>query len=307
MYEFNKSEIRRLDGTLLLIFLGLLRDRKATLVAEQLSVTPSTISHALGRLRKIFGDELFLRRSHGLEPTALALLLEAPIRQAVETLNHALSNLDEFDPTKSNAVIRLAAYDLELSTLLPALSSRLEQKAPGIRLIAKAQTKQAALNGLATGDIDIAIGFFKDPGSNYIAQDLLEQRFTVVCRKKDLVGKSMTMKRYLGMRHVLVSPGGELNGIVDDVLAEMNLKREVVLSVPLFLPALAAVANAGLIATVPKLVADHFAASFGLIVLKPPLTIPGFTVRSVSHKRNSANAIINWIQEELAYVANNKY
>jgi len=33
------------------------------------------ISHALTRLRDLFGDPLFIRRSHGLEPTQRAIEL----------------------------------------------------------------------------------------------------------------------------------------------------------------------------------------------------------------------------------------
>ena len=66
MSDFSSSELHRLDLTLLLVFLGLLRHRKARDVTAQLGVTQSAISRALKRLRDIFGDALFLRRPHGM-------------------------------------------------------------------------------------------------------------------------------------------------------------------------------------------------------------------------------------------------
>ena len=69
------SHIRQIDGTLLLVFQELLRERRATAAAARLGLTQSGISHALNRLRLLFGDELFLRRPHGLEPTARALAM----------------------------------------------------------------------------------------------------------------------------------------------------------------------------------------------------------------------------------------
>lgn len=86
MSELSISELRRLDLTLLLVFLGLLRHRKALDVAAELGLTQSAISQSLRRLRDIFDDELFLRRPHGMEPTATALALEAPVAAAVYAL-----------------------------------------------------------------------------------------------------------------------------------------------------------------------------------------------------------------------------
>ena len=49
MREFKNNELRRLDLTVLLVFMGLLRHRKATEVAAELAITQSGVSHALGR------------------------------------------------------------------------------------------------------------------------------------------------------------------------------------------------------------------------------------------------------------------
>ena len=99
MTGFRDSELRRLDLTLLLVFLGLLKHRKGTLVAAELGLTQSAISQALRRLRDIFGDELFLRRPHGMEPTALALALEGPVR--------ALSLIHISEPTRPPLLSRM--------------------------------------------------------------------------------------------------------------------------------------------------------------------------------------------------------
>ena len=68
MSDFENNELRRLDLTVLLVFLGLLRHRKATEVASDLGLTQSGISQALKRLRNIFGDELFLVSPMGWSP-----------------------------------------------------------------------------------------------------------------------------------------------------------------------------------------------------------------------------------------------
>ena len=88
--NIDEIELRRLDLTILLVFLNLQRFGKASAVADHMGLTQSSISHSLKRLREAFGDPLFLRNPKGMEPTAVAQALEPQIRQVVETLSSAL-------------------------------------------------------------------------------------------------------------------------------------------------------------------------------------------------------------------------
>ena len=72
MSDIDNDDIRRLDGGLLLVFQTLSRTRQTTATAVRLGLSQSAVSQALGRLRDIYADPLFLRRPHGLEPTARA-------------------------------------------------------------------------------------------------------------------------------------------------------------------------------------------------------------------------------------------
>ncbi|MFM8355316.1 MAG: LysR family transcriptional regulator [Gammaproteobacteria bacterium] len=76
MTDFSINKIRRLDGSLLLVLHELLRCRNGTLAADRLSLSPSAVSHGLTRLRELFGDPLFVRKPHGLEPTQRALEID---------------------------------------------------------------------------------------------------------------------------------------------------------------------------------------------------------------------------------------
>jgi DNA-binding transcriptional LysR family regulator len=132
MSELSTSELRRLDLTLLLVFLGLVRHRKALDVAAELGLTQSAISQSLKRLRDIFGDELFLRRPHGMAPTATALALEAPVAAAVDALRGALGAARDFDAATATGLVSIAALDAEQAVLIPPLAARLRQLAPGL-------------------------------------------------------------------------------------------------------------------------------------------------------------------------------
>src|SRR5215467_11776361 len=90
MSDIDAANIRKLDMTLLLIFQELMRHRKLTVVAQRLGFTQSAVSHHVRRLREIFGDELFIRRPAGVDPTSRAMELEPQIRAMLDLAHEAV-------------------------------------------------------------------------------------------------------------------------------------------------------------------------------------------------------------------------
>ena len=64
-------ELHELDMNLLVVFNQLLVERRVSKVAENLGVSQPAVSNSLAKLRKLFGDELFLRTPKGMEPTRM--------------------------------------------------------------------------------------------------------------------------------------------------------------------------------------------------------------------------------------------
>jgi DNA-binding transcriptional LysR family regulator len=301
MIELRDTELRRLDLTLLLVFLGLLRHRKARAVAAELGLTQSAISQALRRLRAVFGDPLFLRRPHGMEPTAVAMALEAPLARAVEGLRGALGMARAFDPARAEGVVRIAALDAEQAVLVPPLAARLRAAAPGLRLAVLPLSRAAAVEALADGRADLALGFLWDAPGTVSAELLYTEGFLVAGRAEVLhEAPGLSLAAYCAADHILVSPAGDLRGIVDDRLEAAGRARRVVLSLPAFLPALAAAAASAALVTLPARVARRFAPGFGLVLAEPPVAIRRFPVSVFWHRRNDADPRTAWLRAQLA-------
>lgn len=304
MSELKISEIRRLDLTLLLVFLGLVRRRKAADVAGELGLTQSAVSQALKRLRDIFGDELFLRRPHGLEPTATALALEEPVARAVELLRGALGQARAFDPATSEGVVRIAALDAEQSVLIPPLAARLHEAAPGLRLSVQPLGRRDAVEALTESRVDLALGFIWDAPEAIRARRLYEESFLVAGLPASLPdAPRVDLDAYCAAEHVLVAPGGDLRGVVDDELEAMGRERRVVLGMPAFLPALAGVAASGALLTLPSRLVRKFAPVFGLVTAEPPLGVRRFPVSVFWHRRDDRDARIQWLTGQIALCA----
>jgi DNA-binding transcriptional LysR family regulator len=300
MSELSTSELRRLDLTLLLVFLGLLRHRKALDVAAELGLTQSAISQSLKRLREIFGDELFLRRPHGMEPTATALALEAPVAAAVDALRGALGAARTFDPATATGLVRVAALDAEQAVLIPRLAARLRQLAPGLTLSVLPLGRGAAMDALSEGRADLVLGYVWDLPEAISGAPIYEESFLVAGHPEILPhAPHVSLDDYCAADHVLISPGGDLRGVVDDQLEAVGRSRRVILGLPAFLPALAAVAASPALVTLPARVARAFAPGFGLVTAEPPIPVRTFPVSIFWHRRNEADPKTNWIRQQL--------
>ncbi|MEN0000452.1 MAG: LysR family transcriptional regulator [Pseudomonadota bacterium] len=295
MSEFDENKIRRLDLTVLLIFLGLMRARKASDVAGQLGLTNSSISHALRRLRDVFDDELFMRRPHGLEPTSFALAIEPDIRRSVEAIQAALVGPPEFDPAGAQATLRVAANDREMATLVPSVFAAVADEAPHLDMAVQSLARDESLQRLADGSLDFAIGFYHQPGAQFESHAIRTEAYLVAARKDHRIWRNkLTLDTYTQHKHVLVSGDGSLRGIVDQTLEEQGVDRRVCLAVPSFLAALSILSRSDFVATLPAGLVKEHAGSFGLRHAEPPLDIRSFSVTLLTHRRNAKSPLHQW-------------
>lgn len=301
MSDIADTDLRRLDMGLLLVFAETMRHRKLTRVAEQLGQTQSSISHALSRLRDIFGDPLFVRRPNGVEPTERAIALEPRIADILDLTRAAISERQAFDPATASDTVRVAAQDYHCALFAAPLAAACTTDAPGLRISFRPLARAAAMTALAAGEIDLVIGFNTRPDPRFIVEPLVEQGYAIVARGgHPRVNGRLDLPGYLRERHLLVSYRGDAHGIVDTLLAQRGLSRTVVTTLPYYLPALATVAASDLIATVPRLLAEAHGAHFGLQVIDPPLAIRQFTISVARHRRQSNSALLDWVVGQLA-------
>lgn len=299
MSDYDNNKIRRLDLSVLLIFLALMRTRKAADVAGELGLTNSSISHAIRRLRDVFEDDLFLRRPHGLEPTAFAERIEPDVRRAVEAVQSALAGPSEFDPGEARGLIRISANDREVAELIPSAFARVTAEAPGLRFSVRSMSNADSLRGLRDGSLDLAVGFFRDPGADIDVARIRTETYALVARKDHPVfGAEITLDSYTAASHILVSADGTLSGIVDKVLDERGLSRRVCLAIPGFLPALSILAKSDYVATLPASLVHAHADRFGLGHCPPPVEIRPFDVSILRHRRNLRDPMLSWCLEK---------
>ena len=93
--------LRGVDLNLLPVFEAAYEERNLSRAARRLAMTQSAVSHSITRLRLLFRDELFVRKTKGVEPTRVADLIYGRLRGALGSVRDALSETRVFDPATS--------------------------------------------------------------------------------------------------------------------------------------------------------------------------------------------------------------
>lgn len=288
------------DLNLLVVFDALIVEQNVTRAGQRIGLSQPATSSALLRLRRLFGDELFVKTSTGMQPTLRALRLAALIRPALSQLQMALDSQECFEPSTSKHLFRLGMSDYAEFVFLPVLMGCLSRIAPQVQVQIKGTDRQDALQLLDHGEIDLAVGFYPRCSTWHKQQTLFEEEFVCVCRRgHPTVREPLTVESYLATQHLLVSLKEDFIGRIDLQLARSDLRRHIALSVPHFLAALHVLAHTDLIAALPARVARVHAESLGLQTLPLPLSVSGFTVSMVWHSRQTGEPGHDWLRSQL--------
>src|SRR5215831_13175112 len=115
------------DLKLFVLFDTVLHERHVGRAADRLNLTPSAVSHGLGRLRRLLNDPLFLKTPKGVVPTARAVQLSAPIADVLARARSVVGAAGLFDPAKSTRRFTVGAPDAAAAVFLTPLLSELRR------------------------------------------------------------------------------------------------------------------------------------------------------------------------------------
>src|SRR5471032_3261570 len=149
--------ISRVDLNLFIVFDAIYAEGSITRASLKMSLTQPAVSHALNRLRQMFGDPLFERQGHVMVPTPMARSIIEPVRQALRGFELTLNGAERFDPTSSERTFTLALRDVLEATVLPPLMAQVASAAPGVGLNAPQVERRELESELAAGTLDAAI------------------------------------------------------------------------------------------------------------------------------------------------------
>ena len=294
------ANLARFDLSLLVLFEALAAERNVTRAAAKVRMTQPSASKGLERLRHLFQDELFVRTSRGIRPTARALELEAPIHQALLAVRNAVAKPTPFDPREASGVLRVAMSDAAEFVLLPTLIQRLASEAPKLDLRARPLDKETAFEALDAGKLDALVGVFGKLPKRYDRRALWNERFACVLgRQKNAKPERLTLKSYARKPHVLVRLRDDARGYVDEVLARHGLTRRVVATVGRFMIVPYVIEATDCVATLPSRMAHRLVQGTQCVVLEPPFKMQPWEEALIWHRSTERTPLQEWFRRLL--------
>jgi DNA-binding transcriptional LysR family regulator len=292
----------KLDLNLLPVALAIYETRSVSQAARRLGMSQPALSAALGRLRIVFNDQLFVRTSRGMEPTPRALALMTPTRDILARIEDDLLTGIEFDPALTTHKFSFALSDIGEMVFLPKLLERIRQEAPHASVSSHTMPPEQIAAALESGEIDLAIGYFPDlKRGNFFQQRLFSHGFVcLVSADHRFRGARFTLDEFLSFGHAVIRAEGRSQEVFERLLAQRHIQRRIVLSTPHFMAIPFVIARSDLVVTVPLAVGESFAEFANIRLVAPPLEIPTFDLRQHWHRRYHKDARSKWLRRLVA-------
>jgi DNA-binding transcriptional LysR family regulator len=315
MLESDVS-FRLLDLNLLRVFDAMMTEGSVAGAAMRLSITPSAVSHALGRLRGLFNDPLFVRSPSGMRATPRGSEIGNKVREGLHYLEGALTPTD-FLAEESRRTFTVACSAYVSAVLLPGVIAQMRERAPRTHL-AVVSWGPDVLDRFDSGQIDVLLGDFGRVPEGYEVRALFEDGLVWLMGREYILERGMTDRR---AQLQAVKPDVSTRTVWENGFERRTGMEEYcgMVSNPVdgieYRPALDAlpysmiapwvVKQTDLAALLPRRVASWFAQCLRLDVVEPAPDAVGERIRiaAIRHPEYGDRAPVAWFCELLCEAA----
>ena len=294
-------EPHQIDLNLLTVFQEVYRERQISNAARRLGLSQSAVSNALARLRRVFGDELFVRTGQGMQPTPLAESLAEPVGAALAQVALALNQRSAFDPVTSTRRFTIAMTDVGEVHFMPALIERCRLAAPLLQISSRRAGSVALKEEMESGRVDLAIGPFEDISEALYQRLLFRQPYVSMLRRgHPLTEGSVDLARFTAAEHLIVDSSEAPYDRINQLLEKAGIGAGARFRVPHFTAVPYIVGASDLVVTVPLKLAERAGPPFGLAWITPPLNLPTLQTNMFWHRRYNQDPGNQWLRALVA-------
>jgi len=297
------------DLNLLRVFNAMMIELSTVRAAERVGLTQPAVSAALGRLRQILHDDLFVREGNRMVPTPRALALQEPIRAALRQVEDVLTSGSGFEPASAERNFFIGGSDYVSTFLLPRLIRSVRREAPRVTLqMLDFLPARHVFSGLTEGRVDVAVERAMD-APEWINHALLHLSFVVCLARKDhpvlarsgtAPGERIPPDIYCAIPQVILSTDGSKVGSIDPELRRIGLSRNVEVTVPHFQAVALAAASSDLLGNMPIHFARYAARLLNLNLYLTPVDPPIVEMRMYWHRRLEQDPAQAWLRRKIS-------
>jgi DNA-binding transcriptional LysR family regulator len=300
----SSNLLRKLDMQDLMVFVAVYEQNNVTEVAESLSVSQSTVSYCLKKLRAGFEDELFINTRTGMHPTRKARNMYSHVRQILDSINLCHAGAQAFDPSRQAVTFNLCAPEYFEQLILPRLLQAFDSAGLAVTInVLKLETEIPAQE-LRDGSLDLVIGFGPDFHRHHpdlMSRQLLEDDLLCVLDSAadSPPGGRFELADFVERRHVFPTPWTSDSNMVDGWLARQARKRQIVARANSYGAALKMIVGSDFVLTLPRRIQALLAQEPLFNHCEAPRGLPGFSLDmhwSQNADQDSANS---WLRQQV--------
>jgi len=290
--------LRGLDMNLLVALDALLKERSITRAGEQLRLSQSGMSTALGRLRDFFGDQLLVPIGRQMVLTPLAESLIDPVHDVLLQVQTLIDHTPGFDPLTAERQVTIMASDYVATVFLPALLRRLQLAAPGIAVDIVSQ--EDLLHGpLDRGEVDILILPEQALSPNHPSATLFADEYVCIgWAENQEFDDHISFEHYMSAGHVVTRFGKTRMPTYDNwIFQRFDRGRKVDVAAMNFTLLPHYVIGTNRIATIHARMAKMYADYLPIKVVPLPFDNPRIVEAMQWHRYNDRHPATVWLKD----------
>ncbi len=289
--------INRVDLNLFIVLDAIYREGNITRASQKLCLTQPAVSHALGRLRELLKDPLFVRQGTQMIPTPYTRQLIVPIQQALQSFEQSINQEPLFEPLNSERHFCLGLRDVLEASILPPLLQHLQQHAPHICLSSVRLDRPDLEGELTAGNIDFALEIPYAVSDTIEHLPVVSDQLVVVARQQHpALSVGLNLENYLAQRHIVVSTRRKGWTLEDVELNKAGFKRQISVRCQHYFAACRVVSETDLLLTMPEQYARLANAQFCNQLFDFPLKSPMLDMHLYWHSSANKDPAHRWLR-----------
>ena len=287
-----------IDLNLLNVFDALMHERNLTRAGRRIGLNQPAASHALGKLRQMLHDDLFIRTPEGMRPTSRAEEMAEPVDDALRMLSIALK-AGSFDPANSARGFTVAVNHYASRAVVPALARNVSNEAPRVCLDVRSLDTGNVLDQLDAGGTDVALTTLVDGGERFKCVHLMDDDYVALLDKAhSAAGEAeLPVEQVAEIPHIVIgSSSDDATTFVDEALEEQGQACTIATRAPLLSIALMLV-NSNRLAVVPRRMANYLVSVRPLVQKELPFRTPRIDLSMIWQRRLDNQPAHRWLRD----------
>ncbi|WP_076589063.1 LysR family transcriptional regulator [Vibrio ostreicida] len=296
-----RQKLRKLDFQSLEVFYNLYLYQSVTEVSEILSLSQSTVSYSLNRLRTAFDDPLFVSSRAGMQPTHKSTLLIESIGDILGKISACGVEKKVFSPRETETVFTIFSPEYFEILVIPLLLKKILQEELKISIEVIRPEEKVPYEAIADQKIDVGIVVSQNQyPHNLCSQRILSDQLVAVFDGSGSGFAPLSLKEFSERRQIFPSPWLTSNCMVDSWLNNHDIQRTIAIKANGYYSGLKMLTGSEMMMMLPEKVFKKVSPQHNTLhARQAPEGLPGFELEMLWSQSCASNPANIWLREQI--------